>query len=169
MYASETSIILAGFVQISNTKYWASTRTVTIIRLKKLPQIGFIKLATEQKKHLHSFQLLPRTTLQKKDLLLGFPTHSRALWDFSKVELVEKVYYCRSTSQCEITVGCLLWKDNVAVIDTSAFAILPDGWSFCCIMFVCLCVRLREYKHMYTDPPAGQCIVLFMYASRDDY
>ncbi len=167
-YVSETSIILAGFVQISNPEYWASTRTVTTIRLKKLPQIGFLKLATEQKKqHFHWFQLLPRTTLEKKYPLLGFPTHSRALWDFSKVELVGKVYYCKSTSQCEITVGCLLWKDNVAVIDT--FAILPDGWSFCCIMFVCLCLRLREYTHMYTDLPVGQCIVLFMYASRDDY
>lgn len=137
-------------------------------RLKKSPQIGFIKLAIEQK----TSPLIPTATQNNtsdKCPLLGFPTHSRALWDFSKVEMLEEVYYCRSTSQCEITVGCLLSKDNVAVIDTSSFAILPDGWSLCCIMFVCLRVCLREYTHMYTDPPAGQCIVLFVYASRDDY
>ncbi len=152
-YVSETSIILAGFVQISNPEYWASTRTVTTIRLKKLPQIGFLKLATEQKKqHFHWFQLLPRTTLEKKYPLLGFPTHSRALWDFSKVELVGKVYYCKSTSQCEITVGLLVVKRQCS-----------SNWHICHIArrlefllyHVCLFVPASAGIHAHVYGSAG--------------
>ncbi|CAM4729840.1 unnamed protein product [Leuciscus chuanchicus] len=36
-------------------------------------------------------------------------------------------------------------------------------------MFVCLRVCLREYMHMYTDPPAGQCIVLFIARNSNIY
>ncbi len=63
-------------------------------------------------------------------------------------------------------MGCLLWKDNVAVIDTSAFAILPDAGVFAVsCLFVCACV-CGNTSTCITDPPAGQVYLLFMYASR---
>lgn len=77
-YASETSLILTvkGFVQIPNPSI--EQAPVTTNRLKKFPQIGFIKLAIEQK----TSPLIPTVTqnnTSEKYPLLGFPTHSRAL------------------------------------------------------------------------------------------